>query len=413
MSSEKTLRYNYRLKPTQEQADMLVLFSAYARGIWNLLLSETERRYRYDKKFLFYKDMAALLKELKTFEEFAWLKSMDSAAAQQVARDLDQALRNKISNSKHYGFPQFKPSYQRKKLHADSFRAVNNNNCVRIENGCLKVPKVGLVPIKLHRKIPGKITTVTIQYEAGHWYASFVVKVPAAAPVEHIERSIGLDLNSQQLVVGSDGFTVLNPKHLAQSEARLKRIQRQLSRRKKGSTRWRKSKLKLQKIHQTIARQRQDLLHQISNQITNDYDLIVVEGLNVKGMQQWNGRMVGDAGWAMLAQHLAYKSELKGKLFHAINRFAPTTKECCECGHLQHVRLDERVYKCGECRAVRPRDWNSGINIQRTGIEELCASGTLVRWDNPATARKKLADQTKVLGDQPKFARGTAQREAA
>lgn len=185
------------------------------------------------KKILFYNDMASLIRELRDFEEFAWLKSMDSAAAQQVARDLDQALRNKITNSGHYGFPRFKTSYQRKKLHADSFRVVNNNNCVRIENGCLKVPKVGFVPIKLHRKIPGKITTATIQYEAGNWYASFVVKVPNAESINKVERSIGLDLNSQQLVVGSDGFTVVNPKHHAQSEARLKRIQKQLSRRQK------------------------------------------------------------------------------------------------------------------------------------------------------------------------------------
>ncbi|WP_188731345.1 helix-turn-helix domain-containing protein, partial [Pseudoalteromonas gelatinilytica] len=89
---KKTLRYNYRLNPTPEQEAKLIEFGATARGIWNLLLSENMRRYEYDKTFLFYKEMASLLKELKPFEEFAWIKSFDSAAAQQVARDLETAV---------------------------------------------------------------------------------------------------------------------------------------------------------------------------------------------------------------------------------------------------------------------------------------------------------------------------------
>ena len=121
-----TLRYNYRLYPTQEQEKQLVLFGSYARGLWNLLLSENQRRYNYDKTFIFYNEMAKLITELKQFEEFKWLKDFDSGAAQQVARDLDSALKNAFNKERIQKFPQFKLSYQKKKLHGDSYRAVNN-----------------------------------------------------------------------------------------------------------------------------------------------------------------------------------------------------------------------------------------------------------------------------------------------
>ena len=150
---KKTLRYNYRLNPTPEQEVKLIEFGATARGIWNLLLSENMRRYEYDKTFLFYKEMASLLKELKPFEEFAWIKSFDSAAAQQVARDLETAVKNAFSKVRLQRFPKHKVSYKKKKLHNDSFRAVNNSNCIRIENGAISIPKVGKVPIVLHREL--------------------------------------------------------------------------------------------------------------------------------------------------------------------------------------------------------------------------------------------------------------------
>ena len=159
---KKTLRYNYRLNPTPGQEAKLIEFGAIARGIWNLLLSENVRRYGYDKTFLFYNEMASLLKELKSFDEFEWLKAFDSAAAQQVARDLDMALKNAFSKGRLQRFPKHKISYKKKKLHNDSFRAVNNSNCIRIESGTISIPKVGKIPIVLHRDLMSQIKTVTI-----------------------------------------------------------------------------------------------------------------------------------------------------------------------------------------------------------------------------------------------------------
>ena len=136
---EKTLRYNFRLNPTPEQETKLIEFGAATRGIWNLLLSETMRRYEYDGTFLFYNDMSSLLKELKVFEEFAWIKAFDSAAAQQVARDLETALKNACSKGRLQRFPKHKISYKRKKLHNDScqqYDRESSNNSLTVHPVC-------------------------------------------------------------------------------------------------------------------------------------------------------------------------------------------------------------------------------------------------------------------------------------
>ena len=174
---KKTLRYNFRLKPTAEQEAKFIEFGSYARGLWNLLLSENMRRYRYDKTFLFYNEMSTLIKELKKFEEFSWLKAFDSAAAQQVARDLETALKNSFTKGLLQKFPTFKVSFKQKKLHNDSFRCVNNSNCIRIEKGSISIPKIGKVDIVQHRKLVSKIKTVTVQMRHDKWDVSLTQEV--------------------------------------------------------------------------------------------------------------------------------------------------------------------------------------------------------------------------------------------
>jgi len=228
-----TLRYNYRLYPTPEQEKQLVLFGAYARGLWNLLLSENQRRYSYDGTFLFYKEMAKLITELKTFEEFQWLKDFDSAAAQQVARDLDEALKNAFRKDRLQRFPSYKISYQKKKLHDDSYRTVNNSNTIKIQKGTIKLPKVGEVPIRYHRQLPSELKTATVSYHHGIWEVSIPVSVAIKEPKRNLVSVGGFDINSKNTLVSSNGWYVKNPKSLKNSEDRLKQIQRKLSRQKK------------------------------------------------------------------------------------------------------------------------------------------------------------------------------------
>ena len=393
-SSTQTLRYNYRLYPTKEQSLLLFEYASYTRGLWNLLLSENQRRYAYDKTFLFYKDTSKLITDLKKFDEFSWLKSFDSAAAQQLARDFDLALRNGISKNRIQQFPKYKISYKKKKLNNDSYRTVNNSNCIRIENGTISLPKVGNVPIRLHRKLPSNFKTVSVSYHHGIWEASIVVKVKKSPIKEELNNVAGFDINSAHTLVSSNGWYVTNPKLLKKSEVKLKRIQVKLSRQKKGSNRWNKTKLRLQKIHYDIRNQRLNFGHQVSSTIAKCFDLAVFEDLNVKAMQQWNGRMTGDNIMGEIVNLTRYKMDRTGGMTHKINRFTASTKVCNNCGHTQIMTLEDRVFDCKSCGTILCRDWNSGKNIKSIGIKELVQAGT-VCWALPVS-QVKSSVKTKV-----------------
>ena len=407
---KKTLRYNYRLNPTPKQEAKLIEFGATARGIWNLLLSENMRRYEYDKTFLFYKEMAGLIKEIKPFEEFAWIKAFDSAAAQQVARDLETAMKNAFSKGRLQRFPKHKISYKKKKLHNDSFRAVNNSNCIRIENGEISIPKIGKVPIVLHRELASKIKTVTVQYRHGKWECSITQEVECKTAKQVLKTITGFDINSKQTVVGSNGFVADNPKFLKQSKDKLNQLQRQLARRNKGSNRWHKTKQRINKLHGKISRQRLDFAHKISRQIANENDILVFEDLNVKGIQKFNGGMVADNVMGLITQLSKYKADLEGKLYHEIGRFEKSTGICSECGQHNNLTLGDRNFTCKACEVYQNRDLSAAKSIARTGELNLIAAGIVAR--GVPKSQQKSAIKTKVF-ELSKFAVGSEKKEVA
>ena len=406
---KKTLRYNYRINPTPEQEAKLIEFGATARGIWNLLLSENMRRYEYDKTFLFYKDMASLLKEIKPFEEFSWIKAFDSAA-QQVARDLETAMKNAFSKGRLQHFPKHKVSYKRKRLHNDSFRAVNNSNCIRIENDAISIPKVGKVPIVLHRGLASKIKTVTIQYRHGKWGCSITQEVECKTAKQVLEKITGFDINSKQTVVGSNGFVADNPKFLKQSKEKLNQLQRQLARRTKGSNRWHKTKQRINKLHGKISRQRLDFAHKISRQIINETDIACFEDLNVKAIQKFNGSMVADNVMGLITQLSKYKAELEGKLYHEIGRFEKSTGICSECGQNHVLTLNDRYFTCVACGTYQNRDLSSAKSIEKTGELDLIAAGIVARV--APVSQEKQSVKTKVF-ELSKLDFGSEKKEAA
>ncbi|PML12934.1 RNA-guided endonuclease InsQ/TnpB family protein, partial [Vibrio breoganii] len=329
---KKTLRYNYRLKPTAQQEAKLIEFGSYARGLWNFLLSENKRQYEVDKTFIFYNEMASKIKEIKKLPELAWVKAFDSGASQQVARDLDTALKKGTSKTSHQHFPKFKISYRVKKQHNDSYRSVNNNNCIRIEKGAITLPKVGAVPIVLHRCLVSKIKTATVQLRHGKWEVSLTQEVACDEAKKVLKSITGYDINSNQTVVGSNGLIVDNPKYLKAEKQKLTRLQRQLSRKKKGSVRWKKAKSRLNNLHGSIGRQRMDFAHKTAHRIANESDIVVFEDLNVAGMQKFNGKMVADNIMGLISDLTKYKVELRGGIHHEIGRFERTTGVCSVCG---------------------------------------------------------------------------------
>ncbi|MFT7200071.1 MAG: putative transposase [Glaciecola sp.] len=407
---KKTLRYNYRLNPAAIQEASLIDFGAYARGLWNLLLSENIRRYQYDKTFLFYSNMASLLKELKECEEFSWLKAFDSAAAQQVARDLETALKNATSKGRAQRFPKHKVTFKQKKLHDDSFRCVNNSNCIRIENGTISIPKIGKVPIVLHRNLVSKIKTVTVQYCHGKWTASVVQEIECQAAKKVLSSIVGYDINSQHTVVGSNGWYVKNPRSFKQSKEKLGQLQQQLARRKKGSGRWNKTKQRINILNGKISSRRLAFAHEVSCWIANSSDIMVFEDLNVKAMQQFNGNMVHDNVMGLITQLSKYKAELRGKVYHEIGRFEKSSGICTSCDHHHKLLLIQRTFACHQCGTIQCRDWSAAMSVAKSGETGLIAAGIVDRVK--PNAQHKAANQTNVF-ERSKFAVGSEKKEAA
>jgi putative transposase len=243
-------------------------------------------------------------------------------------------------------------SSQLKKLHDDSFRCVNNSNCIRIENGAISIPKVGKVPIILHRKLSSKIKTATVQLTHGKWYASLTQEVECKSAKEVLSSLVGYDINSQHTVVGSNGWYVKNPKSFKKASAKLKQIQVQLSRRKKGSNRWNKTKTRLNTLHGKISRQRLAFAHEVSCSIAKTSDIIVFEDLNVKEMQQFNSQMVNDNVMGMITELTKYKAKLNGAEYHEIGRFVKSSGICHECQHEHKFNLSVREFTCESFGAV-------------------------------------------------------------
>ena len=409
---KKTLRFNYALKPTSAQETKLIDFGAHCRGLWNFLLSENNRQYENEGTFIFYHEMACRIKEIKRLPEFSWVKSLDSIAAQQVAKDLESAIKKSYSKTDAQAYPKFKVSYKVKKLHNDSFRTVNTNNNIRIENGCIKLPKIGLVPIKLHRQLKSAIKSVSVKLQHGKWICSITQEVECDQAKKVLRNIVGYDINSKQSVVGSDGLVIDNPKLLKQSKDRLKPLQKELARRKKGSSRWRKTKAKINTLHGKISRQRKDFAHKIAYTITKSSDVAVFEDLNVKGMQKFNGSMVADNVMGLISDLTKDKLELRGKVHHEIGRFVKSTGICHSCGHHHKLTLKDRVFTCGVCRVENNRDYSAAISIRKTGIVDLIAAGSVARVSKPVS-QLKVSSKTSVFTSYVKLGTGSGYKSVA
>jgi putative transposase len=356
------LRYKYRLYPNKEQEITLKKFGGATRYIWNHFLNKQIQEYNTNKKFIFFAQMCQQLTNDK--QNTTWLKDIHSQVLQQKLKDLDTALKNCFKYKR--GFPK----YKKKSNFSDSFRYTQG---IKIKGNKVYLPKIGWVVQALHRKLPSIPSSATIMLDGNKWYISYVVDKQEQTPIIPT-RPVGIDLGIKEFLVTSDGEVIDNPRFLDKSLRRLKRKQRQLSRKVKGSNNRKKQQLVVYLTHKQIRNQRHNFLHQISAQITNEYDLICMESLNVKGMMANRklSRAIGQLGWSMFCSMLEYKSKLKGHHTVRIDRFAPSSKTCSACGTKHQLTLGDRWLSCS-CGLSMDRDANAAINIRNWGYAQYTA----------------------------------------
>ena len=349
--------YKFRIYPSTEQKAFLAKCFGCSRFVYNHFLRLATDIYAESKKQLRYKDMAGLLTKLKLEDTYSWLSEVNSQSLQQTLKNLESAY--VAFFKKITAFPRFKSRSDRQ-----SFRVPQHFSIT--DDGKLKLPKMASIPIVMHRTMEGEMKSVTIsKTPTGKYYASILVEYERQ-PTPLNGDKIGIDLGLKDFAITSTGDKYPNPKFLRRSQKRLKRLQRSLSRKVKGSENRDKARLLVASTLELIAQQRQDMHHKLSFKLTCDNQAIAVEDLNIKGMVKNHklARAISDAGWGQFVSMLSYKGELYGCELRRIDRFFPSSKRCSNCGHIkENLTLDIREWDCTECSVHHDRDVNAAKNI--------------------------------------------------
>ena len=354
------LAFRYRIYPNEIQANLILQTFGCVRFVYNKILDKAKEIYELEGK-----NKVITPASLKS--EFPFLKEVDSLSLANAQMNVKIAFTNFFQ--KRTAFPKFKS----KKTARKSYSTNSVNNSIRIESTFLKLPKLGLVKIKLHRDIPQnyKIKSATISQEPnGAFYVSILTEFQRdIKEVSSDNNIVGLDFSMSELFVSSDNQRADYPRFFRKLETKLAKAGRGLSRKVKFSSNWYKAKLKVAKIYQSIKNSRKDFLHKLSRALVTKYNAIILEDLNMKGMSQSLnfGKSVADNGWGMFTVMLQYKAMFLGKQVIKIDKWFPSSKTCSSCGNIKDsLSLGDRVYNC-ECGHSMDRDLNASINIREVG----------------------------------------------
>lgn len=360
--------YRFTLQPTWEQEVLLNKHFGSVRWVYNYFLKERIEQYRAHNASVNYSKQASSLPLQKRKEDTAWLKEVNSQSLQVARQHLDTAFVNCYCGKTK--FPRFKSKKMKNSFAVPQY--------VSVEADRLYLPKFKKgIKLKLHRKIEGAAKHCTIsKTPSGKYFVSILCEV-SITPMKPTGKSYGIDLGLKDFAVTSDEVRFQNHRHLQIYLRELKRSQQHLGRKIKGSNNRNKQRLKVARIYEKVTNTRTDLLHKISTQITNAYDIIAVEDLNIKGLLRNRklGRHIADASWGTFVRLLQYKAEWNGKRLVMVNRIYPSSKTCSECGWIhKDLKFSERQWICPNGHKL-DRDLNAAKNILREGLE-LLSSGT-------------------------------------
>lgn len=355
----------YRIYPTKSQEELLQKTFGCCRKIWNLMLTDKINYYKETKQTL--QTTPAQYKN-----EYDYLKEVDSLALANVQLHLQTAYKN-FFRDKKIGFPKFKAL----KISKKSYTANNQKGTIQIIEDTIKLPKVGRIKAKIHKKAKEDwiIKSATLSQERdGTYYISVLFEYDEVIQkVEITDSIIGLDYKSDGFYTDSEGNVCGSPKYYRKSQTKLARLQRQFSKKVRDSKNREKARLKLAKLQRHISNQRLDFLQKESTRIANLYDVVCVESLDMKAMSNKgfrNGKATLDNGYGMFLNMLEYKLQNRGKYFVKVDKWYASSQICSKCGNKKKITLNERTYTC-DCGNTIDRDLNAAINIKNEGLRLL------------------------------------------
>lgn len=369
--------YKFRLKTNSDIEQKLNHYCGAARFLWNKSLAMNMDRLEKGYSLLWYDELAYWTTVWKRSEEYGFLSECPSQILQQKLRDLDRAFRD--------GFDRRQPLKRipvfKKKGRGDGIRFPQG---FRIENKRLFLPKIGWVGFYKSCAIVGKVKNITLSRRGVKWFASVQVEQSVEIGRHPSSTEIGVDAGVRCFAAFSDGTLVEGIHSFRKHEEKLAGEQRKLARKKRGSQNWKKQKLKISKLHQTIANVRSDFLHKLSTEISKNHAKVYVEDLRIrnmsasaKGTLEAPGRSVRaksglnksilDQGWYELRRQLDYKLQWQGGMLSEVDsRY--TSQRCSCCGYTaKGNRPSQAVFKCQECGHEEHADVNAAKNVLTVG----------------------------------------------
>ena len=358
--------YKTELQPNNKQRGTFMQHAGVSRFVYNWALADRIERYEAVNPTNLY-EQKRRFNALKD-EQYPWIRETAYCTTEQVFRNLDTAYKNffrRVKQGKEEkGFPRFKSRKQ-------GIGSFTMRGHIHIEDDQIKLPRIGWVRLKERGYLPtngARILSVNVSEQAGRWFASVQAEVDIPDPEPGQGDPVGIDFGIKTLATCSDGMTFENPKALTQKERKLKRLQREFARRKKGSKNREKTKHKIAKCHAKIANIRKHALHDVSYHVTakTKPSTVVVEDLNVKGMlaNHCLAKAISDVAFGELRRQIEYKGQWYGVDIVTAGRFYPSSKTCSGCGSKKPLTLADRVYVCGECGMIIDRDLNAALNLK-------------------------------------------------